>query len=100
MLTPDIKKAYERGFQKTLGINQVEGFAKGLDEDSSNSESPRIFKTSIENFMKNHELSKKNFGTSSVLVESTSKEAILEAAKNLRGHLTATIFGTPNDLTI
>jgi len=97
MLTPDIKKAYDKGIQKTLSDNQVEDFAKGLDEGSPNCGSPQIFKTSLENFMKNEELSGENFGPSSVLVESTSKETILEAARNLEGHLTATVFGTTKD---
>lgn len=97
MLTPDMKKAYDRGIQKTLGINQVEDFAKGLEGDSPNSGSPRIFKISIENFMENNEFSEENFGPSSVLVESTSKAAILKAARNLGGHLTATVFGTTED---
>ena len=97
MLTPNIKKAYDKGIQKILDIHQVEEFAVGLGEDSPNSATPRVFKTSIENFMKNNSLSGENFGPSSVLVEAQSKEAILEAARNLEGHLTATIFGTPND---
>lgn len=97
MLTPEMKKAYDSGIQKTLGINHVEDFARGLEEESLNSGSPRILKTSMENFMENNELSEENFGPSSVLVESSSKEAVLEAARNLEGHLTATIFGTTKD---
>ena len=99
MLTPNIKKAYDKGIQKILNIPQVEELAVGLGENSPNSATPRIFKTSMENFMKNNSLSVENFGPSSVLVEASSKEAILEAARNLEGHLTATIFGTPKDFT-
>ena len=75
----------------------MEEFAVGLGENSPNSATPRVFKTSMENFMKNNSLSVENFGPSSVLVEAQSKEAFLEAARNLEGHLTATIFGTPKD---
>jgi alpha-ketoglutaric semialdehyde dehydrogenase len=97
MLTPNIKKAYDKGVQKILDIHQVEEFAVGLGENSPNSATPRVFKTSMENFMENNSLAVENFGPSSVLVEAQSKEAILEAARNLEGHLTATIFGTPKD---
>ena len=97
MLTPDMKKSYDNGVQKTLGIDQVEDFAKGLEEDSPNSGRPRIFKTSIENFMRNEALSEENFGPSSVLVEASSKEDVLQAARNLKGHLTATIIGNAKD---
>tara|TARA_R110000868_G_scaffold264879_1_gene523513 strand:- start:29647 stop:31188 length:1542 start_codon:yes stop_codon:yes gene_type:complete len=97
MLTRNIKKAYDKGIQKNKNIDEVEEFVIGLAEESTNSSSPRIFKTSIDNYMKNHSLSEENFGPSSVLVEVKSKESILEAAKNLEGHLTATIFGTAAD---
>ena len=97
MLTPNIKKAYDKGIQKILDINLVEEFAVGLEENSPNSAMPRVFKTSMANFMENHSLATENFGPSSIVVEAQSKEAILEAARNLEGHLTATIFGTPKD---
>lgn len=97
MLTPDMKKAFDKGIQNTLEINNVEQFAVGLSADSPNAASPRIFRTSIENFMEHDDLSEENFGPSSVLVEASTKESILEATKNLGGHLTATVFGTTDD---
>lgn len=98
MLTPGMKEAYDSGLENTLSIENVEDFAKGLDDAQANTGLPRIFKTNINNFKKNEEaLSEENFGPSSVLVESNSKEATLEAARNLKGHLTATIFGTHED---
>jgi 2,5-dioxopentanoate dehydrogenase len=98
MLTPEIKKAYDHGIERTLGIKNVETFSVGLSGESPNSGIPTIFKTSIENFNQNEEgLSEENFGPSSVLVEANTKEEIIHAAKNLNGHLTATVFGTPKD---
>ncbi|MEY3498490.1 MAG: hypothetical protein RL308_159 [Bacteroidota bacterium] len=98
MLTPDMKKAYDKGIQKTLGVSQVEEFAVGLEEKTPNSATPRIFKTTIANYFENEDLSEENFGPSSVLVEALTKEDILKAAGNLVGHLTATVFGTTQDL--
>ena len=97
MLTPDMKKAYDKGIQKTLGVSKVEEFAVGLAENTPNSATPRIFKTSIANYFENEDLSEENFGPSSVLVEALTKEEILKAARNLVGHLTATVFGTADD---
>ncbi|MBP6180863.1 aldehyde dehydrogenase (NADP(+)) [Flavobacterium sp.] len=97
MLTPDMKKAYDNGIQKTLGVQQVEEFAVGLGEKTPNSATPRIFKTSIANYFENEGLSEENFGPSSVLVEVQRKEDILKAARDLVGHLTATVFGTDKD---
>lgn len=97
MLTPNIKKAYDQGIQKIADLDQVVELSAGLDDDSTNSATPRIFRTSIDIFLKNEALSEENFGPSSIVVEAQTKEAILDAARNLGGHLTATIFGTTKD---
>lgn len=97
MLTSNILKAFNNGVQNTLAIDYVEELASGLSSESTNGAIPKIFKTSIANFIKNKSLSEENFGPSSVLVEATSKNEILEAARNLEGHLTATIHGTVQD---
>ncbi|MEN3323246.1 aldehyde dehydrogenase (NADP(+)) [Mariniflexile soesokkakense] len=97
MLTSNILKAFNNGVANTLAINNVEELASGLSGESANSAVPKVFKTSIENFTKNQSLSEENFGPSSVFVEASSKNEILEAARNLEGHLTATIHGTDED---
>lgn len=98
MLTPGISSAYEKGIQKTSGIGQVEAIAKGKDGETPNSAVATVFKTSIDNFGQNQDLAHENFGPSNVLVEADTKDQILEAAKKLEGHLTATVHGTPDDL--
>ena len=97
MLNSNILRAFNNGVQKTLTMPNVEELASGLHGESSNSATPRVFKTAIENFKNNGVLAEENFGPSSVLVEATSKKDILEAARNLQGHLTATIHGTEED---
>lgn len=97
MLTSNILKAFNEGVQKTLAIDKVEELAAGISDELINSAVPKIFKTSIENFINNNSLSEENFGPSSILVEANSKEEILEVARNLEGHLTATIHGTDED---
>jgi 2,5-dioxopentanoate dehydrogenase len=98
MLTPKIKEAFDKGVGEILEIKNVTPFAHGLSNTAPNNSSPILFTTSIEDFFKNKELSIENFGPSSILIEADSKETILEAARNLEGHLTATVFGTENDL--
>ncbi|GGZ69640.1 aldehyde dehydrogenase (NADP(+)) [Algibacter mikhailovii] len=97
MLTPGIKQSYDAGVSRTLEINEVDDFAAGLNPESPNSGTSRIFKTSIENFLRNASLAEENFGPSSVLVEATNKADLLEAAQSLKGHLTASVFGTDED---
>ncbi|MGB6267338.1 MAG: hypothetical protein WBF56_16490, partial [Candidatus Acidiferrales bacterium] len=48
--------------------------------------------------LKSAELSAEVFGPSTLLVRATTKEEILQAARKLEGHLTATIHGTEDDL--
>jgi alpha-ketoglutaric semialdehyde dehydrogenase len=98
MLTPNIKKAFDNGIRKIKSVAFIEELAKGLPEVSPNSSSPKLFKTLFENFSNNNCLSKENFGPSSIIVETDSKEAILKAVKNLEGHLTATVFGNEKDI--
>lgn len=98
MLTPNIQKVYNQNIAELQTIPILEKLTTGLKATSPNEASANIFKTSFANFSKYEELSEENFGPSSILIEADSKTAILEAARNLKGHLTATIFGTPNDL--
>jgi len=97
MLTPDMLKAYKNGIERTLQSAEVEEFATGLSNNSSNEATSRIFKTSMDNFVKNESLAEENFGPSSIIVESTSKNEMIESARNLKGHLTATVHGTDED---
>lgn len=99
MLTPTIKKAYDKGIQKILDIDQVEVLATGQREEFPNNATPTLFKTSIANFIKNKALAEENFGPSSVVVEAQTKEGILAAARDLTGHLTATVFGNTKDFS-
>ncbi len=98
MLTPGIGKAYVEGLKKTTSTASVETLAQGQPADTPNSAVATVFKTSIENFSQHQELSEENFGPSNVLVEANNRDQILEAARQLEGHLTATVHGTEADL--
>jgi 2,5-dioxopentanoate dehydrogenase len=57
-----------------------------------------LYQTDISSFMASPELSEEHFGPSTLLIRYKSKAQILEAARKLEGHLTATIHGTEEDL--
>ncbi len=97
MLTPNMLKTYNAGLKRAGDIAHVEVLAKGKSDSAENGAVANVFKTSIENFQSNELLAEENFGPSSIIVEANSKESILEAARNLKGHLTATIHGTEED---
>jgi alpha-ketoglutaric semialdehyde dehydrogenase len=97
MLTAGINAAYDKKIKSTLEIDTIEVIATGKSVESLNSAEARIFKTSIATFFQNQELAEENFGPSNIIVEAQTKEQILDAARNLEGHLTATIHGTDAD---
>ena len=71
--------------------------AQGQKNEAENAGLPTVFKTSIASFIETPQLAEENFGPSNVLVEAQTKEEILDAARNLSGHLTATVHGTEAD---
>lgn len=97
MLTPNIKKAFDNGVKRITESKQLEHFASGIESVQPNAAVPCLFKTTVENYFENEILAEENFGPSSILVEVDTKEEILKAAKHLKGHLTATVIGNPND---
>lgn len=97
MLTKGIKNTFENRIQSTLSIKGVETLATGQAANTADSVTSKIFKTSLKDFHKNELLAEENFGPSNILVIAPTKAELLEAAKKLKGHLTATIHGTPKD---
>lgn len=97
MLTSSIKNAYDKGIKNTLASKEVSTLATGQKGDMDNRATAIIFQTSMEHFSQNESLSEENFGPSSLLVTAANKVQILEAANQLKGHLTATVHGTPED---
>lgn len=97
MLTRGIKKAYDQGLQNTSSVQGMTTLATG-QEGEVNQATATIFETSIQHFLQQESLAEENFGPSSILVVAESKAQILEAAKELNGHLTATVHGTTKDL--
>ena len=98
MLTGTIHKAYTEGLAHHAHVNGVEVLASGTEPKQNFAAKPTLFKTTASTFAKATELSEEIFGPTSLIVEASSREEILSLAKNLSGHLTATVHGTDNDL--
>jgi 2,5-dioxopentanoate dehydrogenase len=98
MLHAGIKSAYEAGLDALSGITGVEVIAGDLKHAGACSGNPVLLKTSAQTFLINSRLEEEVFGPSSLLIACESKEQILEIAKSLTGHLTATIHGTKEEL--
>ena len=72
--------------------------AKGKQLDKKSAAVPQAFTTTAANFLAQEELSEEVFGPSSIHITTENKEEILAIARNLKGQLTATIWGNTDDL--
>jgi alpha-ketoglutaric semialdehyde dehydrogenase len=99
MLYPGILQSYEAGTERLKAIEKVQTTQSSKAADRSKTEGqPSVFMTDIATFKKHRELGEELFGPSTVVVRCRSREEVEEVARNLDGHLTATIHGTPEDL--
>ena len=95
MLTAGIRDAYVKGTELSKDFTQIIGVGKA--PEGFNTVESIIFKTTVEELNQNPHLSEEIFGPTSLVVEANTKEEMLSAAKNLNGHLTATVHGTDED---
>ena len=100
MLHAGIRDAYDRGIATitaTKGVSVLGSSAAAADRAKTQAKCV-IFKTDLATFQSQHQLSDEVFGPSSILIEANTREELEHFARNLEGHLTATIHGTPEDL--
>jgi 2,5-dioxopentanoate dehydrogenase len=100
MLTSGIRSAY----QSTTARRETETGVKLLAarpaaaSDQESGVGAALFEADTESFLRNPELSAEVFGPATLVVRHSSHAQALELARNLGGHLTATIHGTEADL--
>jgi NADP-dependent aldehyde dehydrogenase len=98
MLTETIFKSYTNGLTHHTGVDGIKVIAAGEEMNQNFGARPTLFRTTSDTFKNKPDLAEEIFGPTSLVVEASSKEEILSLARNLSGHLTATIHGTNNDL--
>jgi NADP-dependent aldehyde dehydrogenase len=96
MLTNTIFKSYTQGISRHK--TAIEVLALGKELEGNNSAHPVLFKTTGGVLESHPQLAEEIFGPASMLIEMKTKDEMLSAARNLSGHLTATIHGTEEDL--
>lgn len=99
MLTENIRKAYLSGLDRLKSSPGVSVLSEGSPADTASGAPAKIFTTTARELMDHPELAEEVFGPSSLLVEASEKSELLAAANALEGHLTASVHGTPEDLT-
>jgi 2,5-dioxopentanoate dehydrogenase len=100
LLTEGIRRSYQSEVESRKKRKDVAVFAEGAQagNDSTFVTSSAVFETDIDRFLASSDLSSEVFGPSTLLIHFSSKQQILDAARGLQGHLTATIHGTEEDL--
>lgn len=98
MLTESIHQAYEAGVGSLVQQPGVHPLAKGQKSDAGNSAEANLLTVAAADFLTNKKLEEEVFGPSTLAVEAGSEADLMAVAQNLSGHLTASVFGTPDDL--
>ena len=99
MLYPGVLQGYEAGVKRFGGLEGLQTTRSRTEPDAAKTEArPTVFSTNARTFTRHHELSEEVFGPSTVVVSCNSREEMKQIARNLEGHLTATIHGTADDL--
>ncbi|HZP17769.1 MAG TPA: aldehyde dehydrogenase (NADP(+)) [Terriglobales bacterium] len=99
LLTGSIRSAYEAGIRNRKEACTVKLVAGKPSSAAGYCADLALFETSAKSFRDDPALSEEIFGPSTLLVRHSGREELLEIARRLEGHLTATIHGTSEDLS-
>jgi 2,5-dioxopentanoate dehydrogenase len=95
MLTPGIYKAYESGIAKLK--DNVQLLAQAQEVSGPNQCRARLFVTTAQAFLNDHDLRDEVFGSSSLVIRCKTDEEILAITNSLEGQLTATVLMDSSD---
>ena len=100
MLNTRIHRAYQEGSNKLKAVKGVEVSAEaiGVSEVDGNQGRPTLFTSDGQTFLGNPLLREEVFGPSSLVIRARSREELLRIAATLKGHLTASIHGSEQEL--
>ncbi|HEX6225328.1 MAG TPA: aldehyde dehydrogenase (NADP(+)) [Chryseolinea sp.] len=98
MLTAGIQQSFTKGIEKLRAAKGVDVLAQGPSGGSGSHGSAHLLHASIKSFLTDHTLEEEVFGPSTLAITADSREELLKAAKNLGGHITATLHATEKDL--
>jgi 2,5-dioxopentanoate dehydrogenase len=100
MLTPGIRSAYQSATlrrQTEKGVKLLAARTSSAN-DAEFGIGAALFEADSESFLRNPDLAAEVFGPATLVVRHSTRAQALELARNLGGHLTATIHGTEADL--
>lgn len=98
MLTSAIQGSFQKGIEKLTAVKGVETLALGQSEGLGSRGTAHLLHASIDSFLEDHTLEEEVFGPSTLTITANKKAELIQAAKKLGGHITATLHGTDKDL--
>jgi alpha-ketoglutaric semialdehyde dehydrogenase len=99
LLTAGIQSSYDAGIEKRANESGVNKSAEGQGSGAAGFRvRAALFETEALEFLAHGDLADEIFGPASLVVYHSGREQMLEIARSLEGHLTATIHGTEQDL--
>jgi NADP-dependent aldehyde dehydrogenase len=98
MLTQGIHQAFTKGLDKLRQVDGVDVLAQATAADGFANGTPTLLTTTADALLAQADIAEEVFGPSSVIVQANGREQLLDVAKRLEGHLTATVYGTDEEL--
>jgi NADP-dependent aldehyde dehydrogenase len=98
MLTTGIAAQYQRGLKQRTESDHARTVAAATQTQAPASTAATLFEADVEQVLNDPSLSEEIFGPTTLLVHSSNRDQMLKAAHALKGHLTATLIGTEEDL--
>jgi NADP-dependent aldehyde dehydrogenase len=96
MLHQGIKKSFEAGIEMLKEAGAIPSSTE--QPDHLTQASGVVFEVPGDRYLQGEAFQEEVFGPSTLLIDCSSRDQMLEAAEGLGGHLTATIHGTEQDL--
>jgi len=98
LLTSGIRSSYQSAVATRKDNEGIKSVTMSPDPGTAQSVGAVLFEIKADAFLKNHGFEAEIFGPTTLVVEHSTREQLLEIAHGLEGHLTAGIHGTEEDL--
>lgn len=98
LLTAGIRSSYKSAITTRKNNADIKSVTLAPEAASAQTVGAALFEIEADAFLKNHGFEVEIFGPTTLIVETSNREQLLEIAHGLEGHLTATVHGTEDDL--
>jgi NADP-dependent aldehyde dehydrogenase len=97
LLTDGIRSAYEAGVEARKQNRNLK-LVREVNPGAATGVGAALFETDARSFLADENLAAEIFGPATLVVRHSGREDLVRIARQLEGHLTATVYGTDEDL--